>query len=106
MRNPERNIGVFLDVSRLERDGNAVRLIGTRMGQKTEQVLLAGSYDKENDLVIAGYGGNYADRVLFKLQQEYVPNYILPAVREAGEDPKTAVKTGDFKTPYGRPPTH
>jgi CubicO group peptidase (beta-lactamase class C family) len=57
------------------------------------------------DLVIAGYGGNYADRVLFKLQQEYVPNYILPAVREAGDDPRAAVKPGDFQTPYGRPPT-
>ena len=56
------------------------------------------------DLVVATYGGNYADRVSFVLQQEYVPQYILPAVREAGDDPTTPVQTKDFKTPYGRPP--
>jgi hypothetical protein len=55
--------------------------------------------------VIAGYGGNYADRVSLILQQEYVPRYILPAVREANDDPDAPVKTPDFKTPYGRPPT-
>src|SRR5262249_13038924 len=30
MRNPERNIGVFYDVSQLVREGNAVRLMGHR----------------------------------------------------------------------------
>ena len=57
------------------------------------------------DLVIAAYGGNYADRASFKLQQEYVPSYILPAVREAGDDPNAPVTARDFKTPYGRPPS-
>jgi CubicO group peptidase (beta-lactamase class C family) len=62
LRNPERNIGVFYDVSHLERDGNAVRLMGHRLGQKTEQVLLEGSYDKENDLLSIAFperGGTY-----------------------------------------------
>jgi CubicO group peptidase (beta-lactamase class C family) len=59
----------------------------------------------ELDLVIATYGGNYADRVSFVLQQEYVPQYILPAVREAGDDPNQPVQKQDFKTPYGRPPS-
>jgi CubicO group peptidase (beta-lactamase class C family) len=59
----------------------------------------------ELDLVIATYGGNYADRVSFLLQQEYVPRYILPAVREPGDDPNAPVITPDFKTPYGRPPS-
>jgi len=59
----------------------------------------------ELDLVIATYGGNYADRTSLILQQEYVPRYILPAVREAGDDPNAPVQTPDFKTPYGRPPS-
>jgi CubicO group peptidase (beta-lactamase class C family) len=59
----------------------------------------------ELDLVIATYGANYADRVSLVLQQEYVPQYILPAVREAGDDPSKPVRTQDFKTPYGRPPS-
>ena len=59
----------------------------------------------ELDLVIATYGANYADRVMLVLQQEYVPRYILPAVREAGDDPNSPVPTPDFKTPYGRPPS-
>ncbi|HKQ13680.1 MAG TPA: serine hydrolase [Steroidobacteraceae bacterium] len=58
----------------------------------------------ELDLVIATYGANYADRVSLVLQQEYVPQYILPAVREAGDDPTRPVQTQNFKTPYGRPP--
>lgn len=32
------------------------------------------------DLVIAFTGGNYADRVLFRAQREFVPEDILPAV--------------------------
>jgi CubicO group peptidase (beta-lactamase class C family) len=59
----------------------------------------------ELDLVIATFGGNYADRVSFRLQQEFVPNYILPAVREPGDDPHAPVEPRQFETPYGRPPT-
>jgi CubicO group peptidase (beta-lactamase class C family) len=35
------------------------------------------------DLVVATYGGNYSDRAGLRVQQEYVPSFILPAVREA-----------------------
>jgi CubicO group peptidase (beta-lactamase class C family) len=56
------------------------------------------------DLVIATYGGNYADRVSLVLQQEYVPQYILPAVREIGDNASKPVQKQNFKTPYGRPP--
>jgi len=59
----------------------------------------------ELDLVIATYGGNYADRVGLQIQQELVPNYILPAVREPGDDPNAPVQERAFKTPYGRPRT-
>src|SRR5580765_9036093 len=38
------------------------------------------------DLAIAIYAGNYADRVSLQIQQNLVPNYILPAVRERGDD--------------------
>lgn len=55
------------------------------------------------DLVIAMYGGNYADRVGLRIQQDYVPNYILPAVREAGDDKNAPVTQREFVTPYGRP---
>ncbi len=37
------------------------------------------------DLVVATYGGNYSDRAGLRVQQEYVPSFILPAVREAGD---------------------
>jgi len=54
------------------------------------------------DLVIATYAGNYADRAGLRIQQDFVPNYILPAVRGPGDDPKVPVVQGTFATPYGR----
>jgi CubicO group peptidase (beta-lactamase class C family) len=36
------------------------------------------------DLVVAVYASNYGDRVLFEIQNELVPNQILPAVGGAG----------------------
>jgi CubicO group peptidase (beta-lactamase class C family) len=35
------------------------------------------------DLVIAVYASNYGDRILFAIQDDIVPNQILPAVKEA-----------------------
>ncbi len=58
----------------------------------------------ELDLLIATYGGNYATRVGLHIQQDFAPNYILPAVREPGDDPKAPVLQRDFSTPYGRQP--
>ncbi|MEL7187709.1 MAG: serine hydrolase, partial [Pseudomonadota bacterium] len=35
----------------------------------------------ELDLLIAFYGGNYSDRVLFRAQEVLIPEYILPAIQ-------------------------
>ncbi|HKY92106.1 MAG TPA: hypothetical protein VJM11_13750, partial [Nevskiaceae bacterium] len=48
LRNPERNQGLFLGVSRIEQDGDAVRLLGTRRGQDQESVIVAGRRDPES----------------------------------------------------------
>jgi CubicO group peptidase (beta-lactamase class C family) len=45
LRNPERNQGVFLGVSRIEQDGDAVRLVGTPRGQDEESVVSTGRRD-------------------------------------------------------------
>ena len=58
----------------------------------------------ELDLVIATYAGNYADRMGLHIQQDYPPNYILPAVREPGDDMNAPVIERNFKNPYGHPP--
>jgi hypothetical protein len=47
LRNPERNLGVFLGVSRIEQDGDAVRLFGTPRGQDAERVIATGPRDPE-----------------------------------------------------------
>jgi CubicO group peptidase (beta-lactamase class C family) len=41
-RNPERNLGVFLNLDRLERDGDRVRLIGSWLRNTDERVLAEG----------------------------------------------------------------
>lgn len=49
LRNPERNLGRFIPVSRLELDGEAVRLFGTRRGSENEEELAAGRRDAETE---------------------------------------------------------
>jgi len=62
LRNPERNIGVFTNVHRLERDGDRVRLIGTFFRNEDEILLAEGSYDPDWDrlsLYLGDRGGTY-----------------------------------------------
>jgi len=62
LRNPERNIGVFVGVERLERAGERVELWGRLRGEKKESRLLAGTYDARNDLLTVFFperGGSY-----------------------------------------------
>jgi len=57
------------------------------------------------DLVIAIYAGNYSDPpTAIHVQQDLAPSYLLPAVREPGDDPAAAVVPRAFHSPYGRRP--
>jgi CubicO group peptidase (beta-lactamase class C family) len=57
----------------------------------------------ELDLVIGIFASNYGDRVGLHVQQDFPANYIIPAVREPGDNPNAPVTEGTFKTPYGHP---
>ena len=48
LRNPERNQGVFFGVSRIEQDGDKMRLVGTRRGQKKESEIAVGTRDPDS----------------------------------------------------------
>ena len=56
----------------------------------------------ELDLVIAFYAGNYSSRSQRELGHIYVPQFILPAVREAGDDKSARVVEREYTSPYGR----
>jgi len=56
----------------------------------------------ELDLVVATYAGNYSGRVQIEFGQNYVARYVLPAVREAGDDSKVPVVEREYTSPYGR----
>lgn len=59
----------------------------------------------ELDLVVATFAGSYSNRTAaLDIQQNYVPRYILPAVREPGDDKTAPVVPRDFATPYGPSP--
>ncbi|HKP47952.1 MAG TPA: serine hydrolase domain-containing protein [Pyrinomonadaceae bacterium] len=59
----------------------------------------------ELDLVIGTFGGNYNDfKGTIAVQQELVPKYVLPAVREIGDDKNAPIQERDFVSPYGRSP--
>ena len=62
MRNPDRNIGVFYNVDHITREGQTVRLVGSRMGTKEQGVLLSGTYDAGNEVLSIAFperGGTY-----------------------------------------------
>ena len=54
------------------------------------------------DLVIAIYSGNYSSRVVQDITHHYVPRFILPAVREQGDDKNAPVIEREYKSPHGR----
>jgi len=94
LRNPERNVGYFqFPVDRLERDGNAVKLVASGQDGKPERVLLEGRYDPENDRISIYFpsrGGTYD----FRRIGEQEPSDFYPRGR-----PPT-------KYAYSPPPRH
>jgi len=56
----------------------------------------------ELELVVAFYAGNYSSRAQIELGHNYVPRFILPAVKEKGDERGTRVIDGDFSSSYGR----
>jgi CubicO group peptidase (beta-lactamase class C family) len=69
--------GYFWWVSDLPYKGRTVRAFFA--GGNGGQVVMAIA---ELDLVIAFYGGNYGDKVLYVPQRVFVPEFVLPAVEE------------------------
>ena len=61
LRNPERNVGRFIPVSRIEMNGNAVSLLGTRRGAKEEAVLASGQLDPELGVIRMPLNGSSFD---------------------------------------------
>ncbi len=62
LRNPNRNVGVFLNVDRLERNGDAVKLIGRFFRNANESVLAEGTYrpdDERLSIYLPSRGGTY-----------------------------------------------
>jgi CubicO group peptidase (beta-lactamase class C family) len=55
----------------------------------------------ELDLVIATFGGSYNTRVGLEIQQGYPARYIIPAVREAGDNPGASTAPKEYEVIYG-----
>lgn len=57
----------------------------------------------ELDLVVATFAGNYSSKGTTHTSQNLIARYILPAVREPGDDKSApVVPREDWVTPYGR----
>lgn len=62
LRNPDRNLGVFINLKRVEREGNRLRFIGTFLQRDEEQVFFEGRYDPDWDkfvIDVPNRGGTY-----------------------------------------------
>src|SRR6185503_13611425 len=55
----------------------------------------------ELDLVVVTMAGNYVSRTQITYTGTLVPRFVLPAVREPGDDPAVPVVEREFKSPYG-----
>ncbi|HEV8237961.1 MAG TPA: serine hydrolase [Thermoanaerobaculia bacterium] len=55
----------------------------------------------ELDLVVSTMAGNYVSRTQITYTGTLVPRFVLPAVREPGDDPNAPVVEREFKSPYG-----
>lgn len=53
------------------------------------------------DLVVTTMAGNYSSRTQISYTGTLVPRFVLPAVREPGDDPNAPVVEREFKSPYG-----
>jgi CubicO group peptidase (beta-lactamase class C family) len=65
LRNPERDYGALLNVSRLVSDSGGVRLIGRPPWERQEGAVARGSYDAEDSVLTLAFwsrGGNYEFR--------------------------------------------
>lgn len=51
LRNPDRNLGIFTNIRRIEQDGSALSFIGGFFRSTDEQDLASGSYDEEYDVI-------------------------------------------------------
>jgi CubicO group peptidase (beta-lactamase class C family) len=60
----------------------------------------------ELDLVITSIAGNYSSKGTVNTQQNLVARYLLPAVRQPGDDPSApVVPRENYVSPYGRSPS-
>lgn len=51
LRNPDRNLGIFANLQRIERDGSALAFLGSYGRSGQEQVIARGSFDPETDVM-------------------------------------------------------
>lgn len=49
IKNPDRNVGVFVELTRIEQEEETVKVFGTFRGGGEEQLLLTGTYEAEED---------------------------------------------------------
>jgi CubicO group peptidase (beta-lactamase class C family) len=61
LRNPERNLGRFIPVSRIAIEGEAVRLLGTVRGATAETVIASGRRDSESEVLSIPLNGRTFD---------------------------------------------
>ena len=55
--NPERNLGIFQNLTRMERDGDSLSAYGKFRGRGTERVMLRGNYHPNEEVISLRYPG-------------------------------------------------
>jgi CubicO group peptidase (beta-lactamase class C family) len=114
VRNPERNLGVFLRIERLVRDGGALKFLGHQRQDVPEEVRAEGVYDREHDslsIFLPGRGGTFdfrrasaADEARFYPRGKTPPPYVYnpPPSEEDGWPVASVEAVGISREAIGR----
>jgi CubicO group peptidase (beta-lactamase class C family) len=74
--NPERNLGIFQNLTRMVRDGDSLSLYGKFRGRGEERVMLGGYYYPDEEVIALRYrgrGGNYDFR---RINAEHAEGFL------------------------------
>ena len=79
--NPERNLGIFLGLTRLEQNGDDITLLGSFLGRGDEGEMLRGRYERDEDVLAFRYPGRGGAYDFHRVAPEQATGFLARPVQ-------------------------